>query len=133
MIDYDGKTALVTGGASGIGRALAEALAARGAKVLVADIDGERAGVVANAIDGVAITADLSDPDVPARLVAQAYEALGRLDLICSNAGLGRNKRLLKEPLGDEVDSLFSSTSLPDFASHRLGYPFWSKAASAGG
>ena len=109
MIDYAGKTALVTGGASGIGQALAEGLAARGATVLLADSNLEgaekaAAGIGANAS---AIGCDLSEASAPAALIAGAYERLGRLDLVCSNAGVGRGKRMLKEPFDAAAMKVF--------------------------
>jgi NAD(P)-dependent dehydrogenase (short-subunit alcohol dehydrogenase family) len=110
MIDYHGKTALVTGGASGIGRALAAALVARGARLVVADIDAAGAESAAAAIgnDASAIAVDLADPANPARLIEQTLARTGRIDLLCSNAGIGRNKRLMKEPLDADTDRLFA-------------------------
>jgi 3-hydroxybutyrate dehydrogenase len=76
-----GRTALVTGGASGIGAAVARRLAGLGARVTIADIDSERAGTVAAAIDGDVRPLDLADP-----------AALGDLDLdvdvLVNNAGI---------------------------------------------
>jgi NAD(P)-dependent dehydrogenase (short-subunit alcohol dehydrogenase family) len=96
MIDYAGKRVLVTGGASGIGAALARAFALRGAAVVVADVQAEAADEVADSIEGEAIACDLTDPEAPARLIEDAARS-GPLALVCSNAGAGRNKRLLKE------------------------------------
>ena len=105
MIDYSGKAALVTGGASGIGRALAEALSARGAAVVVADIDAAGAAeTVARCGPGAsALTVDLGDPGAAARMVAEAFVRHGRLDLVASNAGMQHAKRLLKEDLDSPV------------------------------
>lgn len=89
MIDFNGQVALVTGAASGIGRALAEALAARGAQVIAADIDGDGAAATAQAIGGDALPVDLAQPGAAAGLVARAYALAGRIDLIASNAGMG--------------------------------------------
>lgn len=77
----DGRTALVTGGAGGIGRACARALAAAGAKVHVVDRDGDGAAAVAAEVGGVAHVADLSDADAVACLPAE-------VDVLVNNAGL---------------------------------------------
>jgi len=110
MIDYRGKTALVTGAASGIGKALAQALAARGATVVLADVNSEGVNATAKEIGGnaSALACDLARKEEPARLVEYCYSAHGRLDLICSNAGLGRGKRLLKEAIDPDVERLFA-------------------------
>src|SRR5580692_8264200 len=97
MIDYRGTTVLVTGAASGIGKAMAAALAARGAKVVLADMKADGVKNAAREIGGHAIVCDLADPDAPARLIDEAYAQNGRLDLVCSNAGIGHRRRILKE------------------------------------
>jgi 3-hydroxybutyrate dehydrogenase len=80
-VDLGGKAALVTGGASGIGRACAERLAKAGARVTVLDLNGEAAKEVAEGIGGEAMEADLSDAGV---LDALEIEA----DIVVNNAGL---------------------------------------------
>src|SRR5579871_4647563 len=77
-----GKVAVVTGGASGIGRALCRRFAAEGARgVVVADIDATGAGVVAAAIGGIAAPADVSREADIQRLVERASAAYGAIDL----------------------------------------------------
>ncbi|MFJ3923412.1 3-hydroxybutyrate dehydrogenase [Streptomyces sp. NPDC090022] len=76
-----GRTALVTGGGSGIGRACAGALAAAGAEVHVVDIDAGAARTAAREVGGVAHVADLADPDAVAALPAA-------VDILVNNAGL---------------------------------------------
>src|SRR5215469_6594981 len=88
-LDLQGKAAIVTGGGHGIGRALAERLAAEGARVVVADLNGERAAKVAARIDGLAITADIGEPLAVHELVTQAEKAFGPVEVFCSNAGIG--------------------------------------------
>jgi NAD(P)-dependent dehydrogenase (short-subunit alcohol dehydrogenase family) len=83
----DGKVAVVTGAAQGIGRAIAEALAAEGARIVVADLHGAD-DAAASFRDGVGITADVAAEDDVARMVAEAVSACGRIDILVNNAGL---------------------------------------------
>lgn len=110
MIDYHGKTALVTGAASGIGRALAIALAARGARVILVDLNEPGLEETAARIGSHTqiIIADLSDPAAPASVVEQAMAANGTLDLLCSNAGIAPAHRLLREKADGNGGVLFA-------------------------
>lgn len=85
-----GRTALVTGSTSGIGRAIAAALAAEGARVAVSGRDAARGEAAAAEIGGVFVAADLGESAAAARdLVARATEALGgRIDILVNNAGV---------------------------------------------
>jgi 2-hydroxycyclohexanecarboxyl-CoA dehydrogenase len=85
----EGRTALVTGGASGIGAATARRLSAEGANVAVADIQEERAREIAGELDGVALAMDVTDVDSIRTAVGAAVEALGPLDVLVNNAGGG--------------------------------------------
>jgi len=94
------KVVVVTGGASGIGRALCRRFWAEGARgVVVADRDAEGARKVATEIGGLALPIDVSNEPEIVRLVEQATAAYGPIDLFCSNAGIGG------EPGGPEVDN----------------------------
>lgn len=89
-MDVAGKIVVVTGGADGIGAALCRRFAAAGAaKVVVADINGEGASQVAAEIGGEAVTLDVRDGAAIAALVADVEARFGRIDLFCSNAGVG--------------------------------------------
>jgi 3-oxoacyl-[acyl-carrier protein] reductase len=85
----DGKAAMVTGSARGIGRATAELLAEQGAKVLINDLDGDVAEEASNEVQGeaVAFAGDLTKDGVPDKLVETAVEAFGQIDIIVNNAG----------------------------------------------
>ena len=84
----DGAGVVVTGAGSGIGEGLARGFAARGARVVVNDLDGAAASRVADDIGALALPGDVADPAAVARLVADAREHLGEIDLFCANAGV---------------------------------------------
>jgi NAD(P)-dependent dehydrogenase (short-subunit alcohol dehydrogenase family) len=84
-----GKHAVVTGGANGIGRALARKFSAEGARVAVADLDLERASELASEIGGLAVAVDVGDESSLRALVERAEREDGPIDLFCSNAGIG--------------------------------------------
>lgn len=89
----DGKAAIVTGSARGIGRATAALLAAHGARVLVNDVDAELAEQAAAEIDGetTVFVGDLTAAGVPEALVRAAVDAFGQLDVVVNNAGFTRD------------------------------------------
>jgi len=83
----EGKVAVVTGAAQGIGRAIAGALAAEGARIVVADLRGAEGAAAAYA-DGVGLTVDVADEGDVERMVAETLERCGGLDVLVNNAGL---------------------------------------------
>jgi len=93
MVRYDlsGKVALVTGGARGIGFATARALVARGASVVIVDLEGEateRAAAQIHDARAFGLAADVTDRGAMQRAVAAAVERFGRLDVVVANAGI---------------------------------------------
>jgi len=99
------RVALVTGGGSGIGRAIAERLAAEGACVVVADVNLEAAQEVAAGLGGpdvaVAVHADVTDEAAVGALLAEAALAFGGVDLVVNNAGLSLSRSLLETTTAD--------------------------------
>jgi meso-butanediol dehydrogenase / (S,S)-butanediol dehydrogenase / diacetyl reductase len=92
MSRLDGRTALVTGGGSGIGRAICRRFASDGASVVVADLVGERAEEVAVEVGGRAVQADVTAAADVQRMAAEA----GRVDVLVNNAGGGMADDLLE-------------------------------------
>jgi NAD(P)-dependent dehydrogenase (short-subunit alcohol dehydrogenase family) len=83
----DGKVAVVTGGAQGIGNAIARGLAAEGSRIVVADL--ERAQEAASAFpDGVGLTVDVADEEAVERLAAETVARCGGIDILVNNAGI---------------------------------------------
>ena len=94
MKNFNGKTAVITGGASGVGRSLAFALGNRGARVAVGDVDADAMRQVTRDLSDVGIEAivahcDVTSPDSLTRLADQTQAELGGIDLVFANAGIG--------------------------------------------
>ncbi|HLZ84876.1 MAG TPA: glucose 1-dehydrogenase [Caulobacteraceae bacterium] len=103
-----GRTAIVTGGASGFGAGIVRRFAAEGARVAVVDINGEAAGALAAELGdaALALVADVSrDADI-ARLAAEAGEALGQIDILVNNAGVGHLPCKLETLTEEEFDRI---------------------------
>jgi len=97
MISLTGKTALVTGGARGIGRAIAATLAANGARVAIADLDLAAAEKTAGEIGQASgFACDVSDPAAVTQLVQTVEEAFGSLDILVNNAGITRDNLMAR-------------------------------------
>ena len=102
--ELDGKVAIVTGGASGIGRATVELFAREGAKVVVADVSVEEGEALAGGLgDAVAFKrTDVSDTDEVQALVDFAVDRFGGLHVMCNNAGISSSfRRFLRDDLRD--------------------------------
>ena len=83
----DGKVAIVTGGSRGIGRAIADGLAAEGARLVIADLEGAEEAAAAYP-DGVGLTVDVASEDDAERMAAETVERCGRIDILVNNAGI---------------------------------------------
>jgi NAD(P)-dependent dehydrogenase (short-subunit alcohol dehydrogenase family) len=103
--DLAGKVAIVTGGASGIGRGTVERFAAEGARVVIADVETDRGEALAAALEPDAFfrRTDVSDPEQVGTLVAAAVEKYGGLHVMVNNAGVSgtMHRRFLEDDLAD--------------------------------
>ena len=101
MKRLDGRTAFVTGGGSGIGKATAHRLAEEGARVIVGDIDDESARIVAKEIEGFAVPLDVTDDAGVRRAFAACEDEVGPIDVLVNNAGGGRFSMFLDSSAAD--------------------------------
>jgi meso-butanediol dehydrogenase/(S,S)-butanediol dehydrogenase/diacetyl reductase len=95
MARLDNRVILITGAARGIGAATARRLAADGARLILADVDGPAADKLAGELDGVAVHADVTRAADIARMIDEPYRRWGRLDVLFNNAGVIRVQPLL--------------------------------------
>ena len=101
MEQLEGRTAVVTGAAGGLGRAMAMAFAAEGMSVGIADIDGERAeaaaaGLRRSGADAAGFAVDVADPGSVEDLRDRALERFGHVHLLCNNAGVGCRRPIVE-------------------------------------
>lgn len=112
----DGKVAIVTGGAGGIGRGIVRAFTKEGAKVLVVDINDDAGRALEDELGGAVkfLNADISKEESAATIVASAVEAFGKLDVLVNNAHASRQAPLL-ETTQEMLDLSFGTGFYPTF------------------
>src|SRR6476469_6286331 len=128
----DGKAAIVTGSARGIGRATAEMFASEGAKVLINDLDADVAEQAASEIDGeTAVHAgDLTQPEAADKLVAAGIDAFGAIDIGVNNAGYTWDG-VAHKMTDEQFQAMIDIHTVVPFRVARALAPHWREAAKA--
>src|ERR687890_565378 len=128
----DGKAAIVTGSARGIGRATAELLAQQGARVLINDLDADVAEQAASEIAGetAVFGGDLTQPGIPDQLVQKAVNEFGQLDIIVNNAGYTWDG-VAHKMTDEQFQAMLDIHTIVPFRVARALAPTWRGAAKA--
>ena len=126
----DGKAAIVTGSARGIGRATAELMAAEGAKVLINDLDGDVAEQTASEIDAetAVFGGDLTKEGACDEMVAAANEAFGQVDIVVNNAGYTWDG-VAHKVTDEQFQAMLDIHTIVPFRVARALAPHWREAA----
>jgi 3-oxoacyl-[acyl-carrier protein] reductase len=126
----DGKAAIVTGSARGIGRATAELFVAEGAKVLINDIDGDVAEQAASEIEGetAVFAGDLTKEGVPDDLIAKGVDAFGEVDILVNNAGYTWDG-VIHRMTDEQFQAMLDIHTIVPFRIIRALAPHWREAA----
>ncbi len=114
----EGKTAVVTGAGSGVGKAMAELFSVNGCRVIVVDVVEDRVKEVAAKIgnDSLGMVKDLSNQKQVEEMIDEAYQSMGRIDILCNNAGIMDGVT----PVADTSDELWQRV-----LNVNLNAPFW--------
>jgi 3-oxoacyl-[acyl-carrier protein] reductase len=128
----DGKAAIVTGSARGIGRATAEMFLREGAKVLINDLDADVAEQAASEIDGetAVFAGDLTKPDAADQLIAAAIDAFGSVDIAVNNAGSTWDS-VAHKMTDEQFQAMLDIHTIVPFRVARALAPHWREAAKA--
>jgi 3-oxoacyl-[acyl-carrier protein] reductase len=126
-----GKTAVITGAGSGFGAGIAHKFAAEGARVMVVDIDADRAEKVAREVDGIAREADVSRESSVAAMAVAARAEFGRVDILVNNAGVTHLPMAMEDVTLADFDRVLAVNAKSVFLTARHFVPQM-KAARAG-
>ncbi|MEM7079657.1 MAG: SDR family oxidoreductase [Pseudomonadota bacterium] len=124
MGQFDDKSVIVTGAASGFGKAMCEKFAAAGAAVVAADLNLEGAKTVADSLPkAIAVEIDVADEDQTIHLVQATVEAFGKIDVFCANAGIPHRAGPAIEMETAEFDRMFAINTRSVFLAAKHAVP----------
>jgi len=128
----DGKSAIITGSARGIGRATAELFMREGARVLINDIDGDVAEQAAAEIEGdtAVFAGDLTKPGVPDELITKANDSFGQVDIVVNNAGYTWDG-VVHKMTDEQFQAMLDIHTIVPFRVIRALAPHWREVAKA--
>ena len=131
MNRFADKSVVVTGGASGFGKAIAEKFAGEGASVVVADLDFDGAQAVAEALpDALAFKIDVADEAMNQALVARAVDAFGKIDVYCANAGVPHLAQPMVSMKVADFDRMFAINVRSVFLAAKYAVPHMPQGSS---
>ncbi|WP_299685101.1 SDR family oxidoreductase [uncultured Tateyamaria sp.] len=130
-MQLDGKTAIVTGAASGFGAGIARAFAAQGARVLVADLNSDGAEEVAGDIGGTPCTVDVANGASVQAMVDAGLQAFGHIDVLVNNAGITHLPQAMEYVTEDDFDRVLAVNAKSVYLTARSLVPHF-KARKAG-
>ena len=130
-MQLDGKTAIVTGAASGFGAGIARAFAAEGGRVMVADLNGDGAQDVADEIGGTARTVDVADGASVRAMVDTAMGTFGHVDILVNNAGITHLPQAMEYVSEEDFDHVLAVNAKSVYLTARSLVPHF-KARKAG-
>jgi NAD(P)-dependent dehydrogenase (short-subunit alcohol dehydrogenase family) len=128
MPNLSGRAVLITGAASGIGAAAARRLAAEGARLVLADIDGAKVEKIAGELGQVGLQADVTRAEDIERMLEEAYRRWGRLDVLVNNAGVLTEERSLSR---DGIELTLATNVVGPFLLTKLLTPLLLRSAPA--
>ncbi|MEX3016693.1 glucose 1-dehydrogenase [Gymnodinialimonas hymeniacidonis] len=126
----EGKTAVVTGAASGFGAGIARVFSREGASVMVADLNEEAAIAIADEIGGVAIRTDVSDGNSVKAMAQAALDQWGKIDIVVNNAGITHQKGNLEDVSEEEFDRVLAVNAKSVYLTAREIVPHMKTAAT---
>ncbi|MEO0381816.1 MAG: glucose 1-dehydrogenase [Pseudomonadota bacterium] len=129
-MQLSGKTALVTGAASGFGAGIARAFAAAGATVMVADINDEGAQDVADTLGGHSVQVDVSTGVSVQAMADRTLDAFGHLDILVNNAGITHLPRAMEDVSEEDFDRVLAVNAKSVYLTARSFVPHFKARAS---